>query len=62
MWFRYLTILILLLCFCWLFKPVFTGVLRSVISSLNELEKNTWDVVRVRNIKKWLIENFEFAK
>lgn len=38
------------------------AAIRPVISSLNELEKNTWDVVRVRNIKKWLIENFEFAK
>lgn len=38
------------------------AAIRPVISSLNELEKNTWDVVRVHNIKKWLIENFEFAK
>lgn len=37
------------------------AAIRPVISSLNELEKNTWDVVRVHNIKKWLIDNFEFT-
>lgn len=36
------------------------AAINPVIASLNELEKNTWDVERVRKIKKWLINNFEF--
>lgn len=39
MWFRYATVLILLLCFCWLFKPVFVGVLRSVKKVKNDFRK-----------------------
>lgn len=39
MWFRNLTVAILLLCFCWLFKPIFTAVLRSVKKVKNDIKK-----------------------
>jgi len=38
------------------------AAINPVISSLNELEKNTWDVERVRIMKKWLKDNFEVMK
>ncbi len=38
------------------------AAIRPVISSLSELEKNTWDVERVRIMKKWLKDNFEVMK
>ena len=39
MYFRYLTIFFLLLCFCWLFKPVFTAILKSVNKIKNDYKK-----------------------
>lgn len=39
MWFRGAAILTLLLCFCWLFKPVFAGVFRSVKKVRNDFKK-----------------------
>lgn len=39
MWFRYVTIIILLLCFCWAFKPVFMAILRSVKKVKRDIKK-----------------------
>lgn len=35
------------------------AAVRPVIHSLKELRKNTWDVERVDQAIKWLIDNFE---
>lgn len=35
------------------------AAIRPVISSLEELKKNTWDKERVERIQQWLKENFE---
>ena len=40
MYFRYLTILFLLLCFCWIFRPVFMVILKSVTKVKNDIKKN----------------------
>lgn len=39
MWFRCVTILIILLCFCWLFKPIFIAFLRSVKKVKQDIKK-----------------------
>ena len=39
MWFRYLTITVLLLGFCWLFKPIFVMVLKSIKKIKNDFKK-----------------------
>lgn len=36
MLFRYLVIFILLLCFCWVFKPVFKAVWKSIVKVKND--------------------------
>lgn len=39
MLFRYLTIFLILLCFCWVFKPLFNVVLKSVKKVKNDYKK-----------------------
>lgn len=39
MWFKWLTIFFLLLCFCWAFRPVFGFILKSIKKVKNDYKQ-----------------------